>query len=170
MPRVKYTLTERLRTLLKEPLGFLYTESQLLNYIQIHPQVISIGDEVTATLLSHDISPLFCVIDFISKRKEISDHKQSLIRTYGDMVTRVENPPGTISDELWTVIKDACKNQNKKSLRIEVNGEEDLASLPAILFAPLNVTIIYGLPDRGVVVVPSTEAHKQKVKDILAEM
>ena len=170
MPKVKYTLTERLRTILKEPLGFLYTEAQLLTYIQQHPQVISVGDEVTATLLSNDIFPLFCVIDFISKRKEIDTPTKSLLTSYGNQVICVENPPGIISEELWTVIKDACKRQKHESIRIEVTGEEDLAALPAILFASGNVTIIYGLPDKGVVAVPSTEAHKQKVKDILSEM
>jgi len=170
MPSVKYTLTEQLRTILKKPLGFLYTEAQVLSYIQQHPHVISIGDEITATLLTNNISPLFCVIDFISKRKEIAESKKSLIKSYGTQVICVENPPGIITKELWSVIEDACTRQDQKSIRIEVTGEEDLAALPAILFAPANVTIIYGLPDKGVVVVPSTEAHKQKVKDILSEM
>ncbi|MCK4233734.1 DUF359 domain-containing protein, partial [candidate division WOR-3 bacterium] len=33
-----------------------------------------------------------------------------------------------------------------------------------------DVTIIYGLPNRGVVVVKPTEEHKRKVKEILDKM
>ena len=53
---------------------------------------------------------------------------------------------------------------------IEVEGEEDLAALAAIYLAPPDVTIIYGLPNKGVVVVKATEAHKAQVKEILDKM
>ena len=53
---------------------------------------------------------------------------------------------------------------------IEIDGEEDLAALPAILLAPGDVTIIYGLPDKGVLVVKPTPKNKQLVKEILNKM
>jgi uncharacterized protein (UPF0218 family) len=81
----------------------------------------------------------------------------------------VDNPAGTITNELWNLIKKLFTDHVSDVL-IMVNGEEDLAALPAILFAPSDVTIIYGMPDKGVVAVPATEHHKQKVKDIIAKM
>jgi uncharacterized protein (UPF0218 family) len=36
--------------------------------------------------------------------------------------------------------------------------------------APPDVTIIYGLPNKGVVVVKASDENKQKVKEILDEM
>ncbi len=82
----------------------------------------------------------------------------------------VKNPPGCISDDLWSAIETAYKFLEKGSLRIEVMGEEDLAALPAIFLAPRDVTVIYGLPDRGVVVVKVVEENKRKAKEILDKM
>ena len=56
------------------------------------------------------------------------------------------------------------------SLRIEIEGEEDLAALPAIWLAPRDVTIIYGLPDKGVVIAKSNDENKKKAKEILDKM
>ncbi|MCK4902903.1 MAG: DUF359 domain-containing protein, partial [Thermoplasmatales archaeon] len=48
--------------------------------------------------------------------------------------------------------------------------EEDLASLAAIYMAPSDVTIIYGLPDKGVLVIKPTPENKRLVKEILDKM
>ena len=82
----------------------------------------------------------------------------------------IRNPPGCISDDLWNAIETAYDDLEKGSLLIVVEGEEDLAALPAIFLAPKDVTIIYGLPNKGVVVVKSTEENKRKVKEILDKM
>ena len=59
----------------------------------------------------------------------------------------------------------------EKTIRIEVDGEEDLATLPAIFLAPnRDVTIIYGLPDKGVVIVKTIEENIIKAKKIIDEM
>ena len=59
----------------------------------------------------------------------------------------------------------------EETIRIEVLGEEDLSALPAIFLAPnRDVTIIYGLPDKGVVVVKTNEENKNKAKKIIDEM
>ena len=52
----------------------------------------------------------------------------------------------------------------------QVDGEEDLASLVAIYLAPSDVTVIYGLPDKGVLVVKSDTEYKKMVKKILDKM
>jgi len=172
MPLVaKYSLPEFLREKLKEPIGFLVSENELIDYLKQGTIVVSVGDKVTGTLIHHDIPPAICIIDYQSKRKENDDELNKLLRSFGKTVEQVVNPPGLITNELWDCIKRTYNSlQKDSSIRIEVEGEEDLAALPAIIMAPENVTIIYGLPDRGVVVVPSTEEYKQKVKEILAEM
>ena len=64
----------------------------------------------------------------------------------------------------------AYENLEIGSLRIEIEGEEDLASLAAIYLAPSDVTIIYGLPDKGALVVKPTRENKKFVKEILDKM
>jgi uncharacterized protein (UPF0218 family) len=89
---------------------------------------------------------------------------------YGKTVVKVRNPPGTISDELWGTLEEVFAHPELYPVRVEVEGEEDLASLAAIALAPGGATIIYGLPNRGVVVVSATPEHKKKVFDVLQRM
>ncbi len=168
----KFSLPFSFRDILKEPIGMLVSsKKELFNIVSKGTQLVSIGDQVTYTILSKNISPLFCVIDYQTKRKKNTKEINVILRSYGNSIKQVVNPPGVITYELWDIIENAYKELHKNlTLRIEVNGEEDLAALPAILLAPENVTIIYGLPDRGVVIVPSKEEHKQKVKEILTKM
>jgi hypothetical protein len=90
-----------------------------------------------------------------------------LIKSFGKKAIVVKNTAGAISDDLWNVIKYAFESLDEGGIRIEVDGEEDLASLAAIYMAPVDVTIIYGLPDKGVLVVKPTKEIKDKVKKIL---
>ncbi len=163
-------LPEHLRNALKGPLGMLVDEPELLRLLATKQHIVSIGDAVTYTLLTHHIKPLFCVIDYKTRRGACEPLVKKTLQSYGKKTVRINNPAGVITDELWDAIKQAYAQGEKETLRIEVEGEEDLAALVAIYLAPRDATIIYGLPNRGVVVVPATEEFKQKVKEILSEM
>jgi len=163
-------LPDKLRDKLKEPIGQLVDEEKLLKILKHEKHVVSVGDQVTYTLLKHGIFPIFCVVDFKVKRNKIPSDFNNLIRSFGKKTVKIKNPPGHIVDKLWDTIKTAYDVLEKGSLRIEVVGEEDLASLAAIYLAPPDVTIIYGLPNKGVVVVKASDENKQKVKEILDEM
>ncbi len=51
--------------------------------------------------------------------------------------------------------------------RIEVDGEEDLAAIPAILMAPEGARVLYGMPGRGMVVVIVDSSARSKAKALL---
>ena len=163
-------LPDNLRDLLKEPIGQLVNEKELLKLLRKEKYIVSIGDLVTYTLLKHEIEPVFCIVDFKTRRGECSSEIIDIIKSFGKKSIVVQNPPATISDDLWNVIEMAYKNLGIGSLRIEIEGEEDLASLAAIYMAPSDVTIIYGLPDKGVLVVKPTRENKKFVKEILDKM
>jgi uncharacterized protein (UPF0218 family) len=93
-----------------------------------------------------------------------------VLSRFGRVRLHVKNPVGTISDDLWEAIESVYKHLECGPYCIEVDGEEDLASLAAIYLAPGGVTVIYGLPNKGVVVVKATRSHKQKVKEVLDRM
>jgi len=163
-------LPDKLRDKLKEPIGQLVDEEKLLKLLKNENYVVSVGDQVTYTLLKHGISPIFCVVDFKVKRNKTPSDFNELVRSFGKKTVKIKNPPGCIVDKLWNAIKTAYAVLEKGSMRIEIVGEEDLASLAAIYLAPPDVTIIYGLPNKGVVVVKASDENKQKVKEILDEM
>ena len=163
-------LPENLREILKQPIGQLVDEKKLLLMLSKEKQIVSIGDQVTFTILKHDIKPIFCVVDFKTRRGRCSSDIVDKIRSFGKKSVIIKNPPGCISDELWETIKSAYDNIKDCSLRIEIEGEEDLASLAAIYLAPRDVTVIYGLPDKGVLVVKANQKNKRKVKEIIDKM
>jgi hypothetical protein len=165
-----HVLPDKLRDLLKTPVGKLVDEKGLIELLRNEKHIISIGDQVTYTLLKYDIEPSFCVIDFKTKRGKCSKETVKTLKSFGKKCVVVENPAGTISDDLISTVKLAIDNLDVGSLRIEVVGEEDLASLPAIYFAPPDATIIYGLPNKGVLVVKPTKEMKEKVREVLDEM
>ena len=170
MGNIRRLLPDDLRDKLKEPIGSLVDEGELLKLLEKEKYIVSVGDRVTYTLLQHNIEPIFCVVDFKIKRGCYPSDIEDVIRSFGRKRIVKQNPPGCLSDELWNAIETAYENMGKGPLRIEIEGEEDLAALPAIFLAPRDVTIIYGLPDKGVVVVKAIEENKRKVKEILDKM
>jgi len=165
-----HRLPDNLRDFLKEPIGQLVNEKDLINLLKKEKYVVSVGDMVTYTILKYEIEPLFCIVDYKTRRGECSSEIIDVIKSFGKKSIIIDNPPATITDDLWNVIKIAYENLEIGSLRIEINGEEDLASLATIYLAPSNVTIIYGLPDKGVLVVKPTPENKQLIKEVLDKM
>jgi len=165
-----YVLPDDLKDTLKGYIGDLVDEPGLLKLLKKEKYIVSVGDKVTYTLLKHGITPILCIVDYKLERKPYPSEMKAVIQRFSTIRLQIKNPPGTITDELWDAIKTVFKNLKNGSVCIEVEGEEDLASLAAIYLAPGGVTVIYGLPNKGVVVVKATEAHKQKVKEVLDKM
>jgi len=163
-------LPNNIRHLLKEPVGQLVNERELINVLRSEKYIVSIGDIVTYTILKNEIKPIICIIDFKTRRGKCSSDIVKIIKSFGKKNILIKNPSGTISDELWDILKDSLKNYKNISLRIEIDGEEDLASLAVVYLAPSDVTIIYGLPDKGVLIIKPTSENKRKAKQILDKM
>lgn len=165
-------LPEEIKEKLSEPIGPVFNnEEKLVSFLKKQKYFVCIGDSVTYTVLKNKLKPFFCVVDYKTRRGPCLEETIDLIKTFGDKIIKIENPPGCISDSLWETIKNVFLDINKNiTYRIEVKGEEDLASLPAIFFAPTDVTVIYGLPDRGVLIVKPTNDNKAKVKKVLDVM
>jgi len=164
-------LPKNLRKILNEPIGQLIAdENNLIELLKNEKYIISVGDQVTYTLLKHNIEPVFCIVDYKTRRGECPEEVKKQIKSFGNKVFIVKNPAGCISDDLWYIIKFAFENLETGKTRIEVDGEEDLASLAAIYMAPSDVTIIYGLPNKGVLVIKPTSDIKEKVKEVLDKM
>ena len=165
-----YVLPKGLEAELKQPLGRLVAGPALFDLLQKEKFIVSIGDRVTFSVLSAGLRPCVCVVDFILERRPYAPAMKEVVAGYGKTVVKVRNPPGTISDELWAALESLFKHPELYPVRVEVDGEEDLAGLAAIALAPGGATIIYGLPNRGVVVVSATPEHKKKVNDVLQRM
>jgi uncharacterized protein (UPF0218 family) len=170
MEDILYTLPKNLRDVLSEPIGRLVSGNDVIPVLLKEENIVSIGDQVTYTLIANNHNPIFCIVDYHVQRKKFPKDFVKVIQSYGDYTTRIVNPKGTITKALWDAIENALKIFPKKTTRIEIIGEEDLASLAVIYLAPTDVTIIYGLPNKGVLIVKPTYEIKKKVKSVLDMM
>jgi uncharacterized protein (UPF0218 family) len=166
---VIYTITPELRVKLKKPFGVLVKGSfdqtmakmgEIKN--QNPPKIISVGDIVTKNLQDYNIFPDLTIVDNYSMRNKV----QPII--HASETVKVENPQGTITKEAINAIKNALKS-NKQS-HIIVDGEEDLLSLIAVLYAPENSVVVYGQPYEGIVFVKVSSGKKTEASKVLEEM
>lgn len=170
----KYCLPLELRDELRKLHGELYpgdgieTAKLILKNIDHHTKIISVGDIVTFNLLSAGIVPDISFVDDRTKRSPASDKVTQGTRHAQFKTITVENPPGIITEELLQEISKAMGSRTP--IQIFVNGEEDLAALPAIAMAPLSSVIIYGMPDKGAVLVRVTENKKKEIQALLDRM
>jgi len=164
-------LTPELREKLKAPLGLLIqgsfdeTMKTLRELIEKEKpsKIISVGDAVSDSLTRHGFSPQVLIVDNRVMRKVIQP-----IALDADQTLHVKNPPGTLTEEAWTVIKDALKG--KRRTKVLVDGEEDLLTLVAVLCAPENSLVVYGQPREGIVVVKVTEKTRETMRRIVDTM
>lgn len=164
------SLPESLRPLLRKPFGVLYTGTgsdavkSLVKDLNNPTKLISVGDVTTFHLLDSNIIPDILIVDDRTKRAPASSQVVYGTKHKGFAEITVDNPPGVITEDLINVIGDAIVSD--ENVRIFVQGEEDLAALPAILMAPLDSVVLYGQPDKGVMLVRVTESLKAELKDL----
>ena len=131
--------------------------------------IITVGDICTIKINEQVRMPDLSIIDFKTKRDNpLSAEQRSIMDQIGEKIVNVNNNAGTISDELWNAIKVAISDNVKT--RIVVEGEEDLATLAAISLADLGAKVIYGMPDKGMVVVDVNQQTKERANNFLEKM
>lgn len=126
--------------------------------------LVTIGDVVTATALKYHIVPKLSVVDFKTKREV----DLPPLPEKWDRQVRIKNSAGTISSELWDSVGVALSAKGNTLLTVE--GEEDLASIPAICLAPDGAIVIYGVPDKGIAVYEVGECLRKLVYDQVEEL
>ncbi len=131
--------------------------------------IITVGDICTIKINEQVRMPNLSIIDFKTRRDSpLSTEQRSIMDQIGEKIVNVNNNAGTISDELWNAIKVAISDNVKT--RIVVEGEEDLATLAAISLADLGAKVIYGMPDKGMVVVDVNQRSKKRANSFLERM
>ena len=131
--------------------------------------IITVGDICTIKINEQVRMPDLSIIDFKTKRDNpLSAEQKSIMDQIGEKIVNVNNNAGTISDELWNAIRVAISDNVKT--RIVVEGEEDLATLAAISLADLGAKVIYGMPDKGMVVVDVNQQTKERANNFLEKM
>ena len=126
--------------------------------------IIAVGDVCAATLLELGVVADIAVIDGMTKRVEL-DNKVDLSKF--DVHLNAHNPPGQITPSLFTAVASALHND--QTTCIEVEGEEDLAPIVIHLLAPIGTNVVYGQPNKGVVLRVTTLESKEQCRDLLSK-
>jgi len=110
---------------------------------------ICVGDMVFRWMLNYNFIPDVVVVDFKISRRNVSfDFDRSVFNG----VFKVSNPAGFITCSAWITIQYVLSLPGR--YLVEVDGEEDLLALPAVLCAPIGSIVSFGLPGEGVIAVP----------------
>jgi hypothetical protein len=125
--------------------------------------IISVGDTVSRNLAENHLAPLLSIIDNRVMRKTARP-----ITLATEKTINVRNPSGTITEEANKTIQEAIKCGS--NITIIVDGEEDLLTLVAVLYAPENSFVVYGQPYTGMVAIKVTPEKKAEIAEILNAM
>lgn len=163
-----YSLPQKLQRQLKKPWGklvrgsFSETACKLREIIKDEkpPSIISVGDAVSKNLVENEIFPNLLIID-----NKVMRTKVEPLSFPADKEVYARNPPGTVTQEALNAVREAFKANCRVKMVIE--GEEDLLTLAAVLYAPENSIIVYGQPQEGIVVVKATRENKAEATEIL---
>ena len=166
MADVVLELPVELRAELKEPLGPLYTDAGALLADAGDP-LVAVGDIVTYHLLSAGRVPDVALVDERTKRSAVDSEVTEAIEGF-DRRVAVENPPGTLTRGLLDAIREGVDGD--RTTLVDVDGEEDLAALPAVLAVPDGASVVYGQPDEGMVLVTPDDPTRERAASLLDGM
>ena len=167
-------LPDELRSILKEPLGKLCRGDGLdcvkamQDDIRKANKLVAVGDMTAFYLLKAGIYPDLMIVDNKTKRMQVSDQVMDKLDHKSYKMVPVQNPAATLSSDLMERIKESMQGQEK--IKIIVEGEEDLATLPAILYAPPGSAVVYGQPNEGSVLVDVTAEKKLHIEELMKRM
>ena len=158
-------LPDSLRDQLKIPLGILLPIGQdnkrnIQKYLSDDSFIITVGDRTTEKMIDFDLIPSLQIIDGLEKRI-----KRDIIKLGSAFELKIDNPAAEITLESIEIIKKAFSLN--PPIRLTVNGEEDLLVLPACIHAPENSVILYGQPNKGLVLVQITTEIRNKAQALL---
>jgi uncharacterized protein (UPF0218 family) len=158
-------LTEEIRGAFRKPLGTLVPNSAVsagsIRAALGDGMLVTVGDATTERMLGYGIVPSVQLVDGLEKRGRRDLPDGGAVRTH----LQCENRPGWITEEAVSAIGEALRSP--KPARILVNGEEDLLVLPVCVLVPDGTLVLYGQPNRGLVMVPVDEQTRNKARSLL---
>lgn len=163
-------LTDAQRHLLKSPLGELVKGSpaecnrKLKEVITREKPtcIVLVGDSVSRHALKVGVKADVIIIDRLEKRETAIAFDYKAKHRF-----QTKNPPGTITSQTWTIVEEALREGDSV---VNVEGEEDLLTLVAVLSSPERSLVVYGQPDEGIVLVRVSADKKAEINRIVTQM
>jgi len=176
----RVVLTPQVEAELKEPFGQLVSgpednPSIAMTEVLAHLEgelgpVIAVGDVTVRTLQDLNRPADIALIDGLTRR-EPWEGADGIDSSLYDRTLQCSSPAGSLTPSLLEACERAIKSWKEGRLThlIQVEGEEDLAPLILHPLAPLGAVVLYGQPEKGVVVRWCGEDAKQRCRRLLSE-
>ena len=162
-----YILKPEMAQELKQTDSEVYIQSP--NFLHDSKFIATIGDICTIKIIEEIRAPDLMIVDYKTKRNiNLTEKQMNIIKDTSCKTVNITNKAGTISKELYDEIERAIRIGKKT--KIVVNGEEDLATLPVIKHCQIGAKVIYGMPDKGMVVVDVNQQTKERANKLLERM
>lgn len=126
--------------------------------------LVTVGDVVSMNVSRYWRVPDLTIVDLNTRR----GLPMQLHVNAGGLVYRVRNERSTLSCEAFDVVKRAYSDVAAGGkVTIVVDGEEDLLAIPAVLEAPYNTGVLYGLYTGYLVLIPTVNEYKVLILKLL---
>jgi len=155
-------ITPELRKELKKPFG----KIRRIKKNEQFKKLVAVGDTAAYAFIKQGITPHLIIYDGKELRKKASKESQNAIKGVKADIIEVNNPAGTIQEEVWTAVYFGLKKRTK----IRVRGEEDLLVIPVVKMAKKGTTVCYGQPRKGLVFLEVTETAKNRIDKLINRM
>ncbi len=156
-------LPEESRDEFKEPFGAEMDEAEL-DRTDAQTRFITVGDVVSLIFRRHGVRPLLSIYDGSTERREMTDFARLV---EGETKEVVRNPVGRITAEMADAVRRGIGGEFDL---IRVDGEEDLAMIPCLLYAEEGTVVVYGMPGRCMMAVTTDGTVKKKAAELAAKM
>jgi uncharacterized protein (UPF0218 family) len=125
-------------------------------------KLILVGDSVSRQASQAGVGADVMIIDNLEKRQKAIPYVHSRNR-----VITAKNQAGRIEDEARLAVERAIAGEADL---VEIDGEEDLLAIIAVLAAPTGSLVVYGQPNEGVVLVRVSSERKASAEQVLQQM
>ncbi|MFB6115161.1 MAG: pantetheine-phosphate adenylyltransferase [Candidatus Nanohalobium sp.] len=158
-----YSASEEDREKLREPRGDLVQEEELIEELESrdYERVIAVGDRVSRDIARSKVNADLYITDGRVEREET----EKGLEIDAQREFNAENPAGEITKEAWKATRKA--SALRCITHLHVDGEEDLLALTATIFAPENSVIVYGLWDRGAVLMEPDKENREFCRELV---
>lgn len=152
-------LREDSRVLFKTPFGRLHASLDTVLPVIRDRTVYSVGDRVSTDLVGLGIIPAVIITDGFTLRSPCVP-----LVVPGIEIQNVVNPPGCLSEDLFSAIRNAVA---APPVHILVEGEEDLSVIPLVLAGQEDAVLLYGQPHEGVVTCVIDDGARGRARELL---
>jgi pantetheine-phosphate adenylyltransferase len=175
-------LPEIIRANLHEPLGKVLAKGEIAGAVNAASRLVTVavGDMTVTNVMKLGLVPTLSVIDLKIRRQtyqSFADYRFPETAT----IIRITSGPGFISGEAVDAVKNWAESLDPdRNTVMIVEGEEDLLTLPAVIYAPIGSIVFYGQPElpdedgrkyasQGLVEVVVSQQAKEKALELIAK-